>query len=96
MRIAPESPGALPMTPLLRRLLPALLVLAALAALPSAAAADGPYEPNNSFAQAHGPLTGGREYVAAQETQNDPDYFFFNTSGQRQLDIDVRGIVGLR
>lgn len=56
--------------------------------LPAVAAA-APYEPNDSFAQAHGPLQGGTDYSAAKDTDNDEDYYYFNTSGQRQLDISV-------
>lgn len=68
--------------------------LAALAALIlagglPAAAAGAPYEPNDSFAQANGPLVGGTAYASVIETDNDEDFFYFNTSGQRQLDIAV-------
>src|SRR4051794_4630072 len=53
----------------------------------AAVAVAAPYEPNDSFAQANGPLIGGQNYDAAIETSNDIDWYFFNTSAQRQLDI---------
>lgn len=48
-----------------------------------------PYEPNDTFLQAVGPLVGGQSYDATLENTPDEDFFFFNVSGQRQLDIAV-------
>jgi hypothetical protein len=63
------------------------LVVLLIALISSAPASAAPYEPNDSFAAANGPLIGGQTYSAAIETSNDVDWFFFNTTGQRQLDI---------
>lgn len=73
------------------------LALAAFALAAMAFSADAfaqAYEPNDSFAQASGPLEGGTDYTAKVETSNDLDYYYFNTSGQRQLDIAVTAISG--
>jgi hypothetical protein len=61
------------------------------------AAADGPYEPNESVTQAAGPLAGGSGYDAAIETSNDEDWFYFYTSGQRQFEVVLtyRGQTGI-
>lgn len=53
-----------------------------------------PYEPNDTVAQASGPLNGGQDYTAGIETGNDNDYYFFNVAGQRQLDIAVTELAG--
>jgi hypothetical protein len=69
--------------------------LALLATLVLAGAAEAaPYEPNDTFLQAAGPLSGGRDYVAAIETANDVDYYFFNTNGQRQIDASILDLGG--
>jgi PKD domain-containing protein len=54
----------------------------------SAPARAAPYEPNETMAQATGPIIGGASYYAAIETTNDEDWFRFNATGQ-QLDIAV-------
>lgn len=66
----------------------AALAVAAMVATPVTAGA-APYEPNDTVAQAFGPLVGGQDYEAVKETENDPDYYYFNVVGQRQLDISV-------
>jgi hypothetical protein len=58
----------------------------------TASAGAQSYEPNDGFNQAYGPLVGGQNYDAALETSNDQDYYYFNTSGQRQLDITMTGL----
>ena len=50
------------------------------------------FEPNDTSEQATGPLTGGRDYEGSKETENDVDFFYFNTAGQQQLDISVTGL----
>jgi hypothetical protein len=75
----------------------ALAVVAAvvgLAASVPGVAAAAPYEPNDSFNQAYGPLVGGQVYEAAKETSNDQDWYYLNTSGQRQIDVAVSGLTG--
>lgn len=48
-----------------------------------------PYEPNDTFSQATGPMQGGQDYAAAIENRGDQDWFYFNTVGQRQLDVSL-------
>ena len=70
------------------------LAYAALSLVVLASAHAQAFEPNDSVDQASGPLVGGQDYVAEINTINDPDYFYFNTSGQRQLDISVVSLNG--
>lgn len=51
-------------------------------------------EPNDSLTQAAGPMVGGQDYDAAIETANDFDWYYFNTVGQRQLDISLLSLSG--
>lgn len=51
------------------------------------AAADGPYEPNESVTQTFGPLAGGISYNGVIETSNDVDWFHFYIAGQRQFEV---------
>jgi hypothetical protein len=69
---------------------------AALAAMATSAsvAAAAPYEPNDSFLQATGPMVGGQNYEGAIETSNDVDWFYFNVNGQRQYDITLTSVSG--
>lgn len=68
-------------------------VLAAMTLLLAPASASGQaYEPNDTSEQASGPLVGGQDYTASKETQNDVDFYYFNTPGQVQLDIAVTGL----
>jgi hypothetical protein len=64
-------------------------IVLAVFALPAAALADGAYEPNNSASAAFGPLTGGSDYSAAIETENDQDWYGFYGFAQRQIRIHV-------
>ncbi|MBE2317365.1 hypothetical protein DVA67_015390 [Solirubrobacter sp. CPCC 204708] len=64
------------------------LALALFTAAP--AAADGPYEPNETLGAAAGPLPGGTTVLAARETENDVDWYAFYSSGARQLDIQLQ------
>jgi hypothetical protein len=62
--------------------------LSLLTVLPVAASsAQAPYEPNESLAQAYGPLLGGTSYTAGWETENDADWYYFYAHAQAQLDI---------
>lgn len=61
---------------------------------PGASAQAAPYEPNDTVAQAIGPLNGGQDYNAGIETSNDEDYYYFNVVGQRQLDISAAEVSG--
>ncbi len=70
------------------------LAYAALSVLSLASAHAQAFEPNDNADQASGPLLGGQDYVAEINTVNDPDYFYFNTSGQRQLDISLVSLNG--
>lgn len=64
-----------------------LVVALLVAGVLSAAAAAAPYEPNDTFGAANGPLIGGQAYQGAIETTNDVDWFFFNVAAERQLDV---------
>jgi hypothetical protein len=73
-----------------RALFPAALCALLFGGVPgSAFAQSGPFEPNDSLAQASGPLKGGTPYNAAFETDNDADWYYFYTSGQAPLDISL-------
>lgn len=69
-----------------RRMLPALLMALALTLFlaPSSAIA-APFEPNDSYIAATGPITAGTNYSGALETSNDRDYFFFYLPQLTQL-----------
>jgi hypothetical protein len=69
-------------------LVTALLLVAA------PARAQAPFEPNDSAAQATGPMVAGQPYAGAIETINDADWFFFVTTRQVQLDISILGVPG--
>jgi hypothetical protein len=71
-----------------------LLVGMLLALSGSAAHAQAPFEPNDSAAQATGPMVAGQTYSGAIETINDADWFFFLTTRQVQLDISILGVPG--
>jgi hypothetical protein len=58
----------------------------------SPAGAQAPYEPNDSLAQAWGPLAGGTDYRSTIETDNDQDWFYFYTSRSAQFDISFTGV----
>ena len=55
---------------------------------PSAQAA-GPYELNDSFNAAYGPLVAGTAYSGAFETENDADYFYFYLPVLTQLQFQL-------
>src|SRR6188474_1864084 len=54
-----------------------MLIVFSIFALPSSAAAAAPFEPNDAFNTAYGPLVAGTAYTGAFETQNDSDYLYF-------------------
>ena len=80
--------------PIRRGSVPAFLLCLALCAFAAPAALASSYQPNDSVLQAAGPLSGGTDYDAAIDTDNDPDYFYFNTNGQRQIDISMIELSG--
>lgn len=69
------------------RFIASLAAIAALMCAGAATALADQYDPNESTAQAHGPITGGQDYNAAFDTENDIEWFYFNVSGEQQLDI---------
>jgi hypothetical protein len=71
----------------------ALACLALALAVPASVQAQA-FEPNDNIDQASGPLVGGRDYTGQIETVNDVDFFYFNTSGQRQLDMSLVSLNG--
>jgi hypothetical protein len=62
-----------------------LAVLGLLLACAPAALAVGPFEPNDSYITAAGPISAGISYSGALETSNDVDYFYFYLPQQTQL-----------
>lgn len=50
-----------------------------------AASAVGPFEPNDNYISAAGPISAGTAYSGALETSNDVDYFYFYLPQQTQL-----------
>lgn len=79
-------------TPVRRRAMRWLLIMVAAvgaALLGAGAAHAAPYEPNDTFAQATGPMVAGQDYKGVIETNNDVDYFYFNVKEQRQIDVSL-------
>lgn len=60
----------------MHRLVVSIVAFGLLVIAPGASGA-GPYEPNDSFNTAYGPLSAGTAYPGAFETENDVDYFYF-------------------
>lgn len=56
---------------------------------PGSSAASSTSEPNESRAQAMGPMLGGTLYGGGFETSNDREWFYFYAAGRRALDIAV-------
>jgi hypothetical protein len=83
---------------LMRPLAISLCVAAAMLVPAASASAQAPYEPNDSYNTAFGPLTAGTTYSAAFETQNDVDYYFFYlpqlTQLRYTLSVPASGPVG--
>jgi hypothetical protein len=50
-----------------------------------AALAVGPFEPNDNYISAAGPISAGTDYSGTLETSNDIDYFYFYLPQQTQL-----------
>ena len=71
----------------LSRVVATIAVAGGLLAATTSAAHGQAYEPNDAFNQAYGPLVGGQNYDGQKETSNDQDWYFFNTTGQRQVGI---------
>lgn len=61
------------------------LALALLLPLGPSSIAAAPFEPNDSYITATGPVFSGTNYSGALETSNDRDYFFFYLPRQTQL-----------
>ncbi|HST39572.1 MAG TPA: hypothetical protein VLK58_08685, partial [Conexibacter sp.] len=49
-------------------------------------------EPNESAAQAFGPLSGGTPYAGSLDTENDVDWFWFYTSGPYAFDLSLTNV----
>ncbi len=60
-------------------------IIGTLAIGPSAALAVAPFEPNDSYITATGPISAGTTYSGAFETSNDVDYFYFYLPQLTQL-----------
>jgi hypothetical protein len=61
------------------------LVYALIAA--GTAGAAGEFEPNDGITQTAGPLSGGVDYTATYETENDRDWYRFYVRGQTQVTV---------
>lgn len=70
--------------------------LAMAAAFTSPAAAQPPYEPNDSILTGYGPLANNTSYTGGLETGNDRDYFYFyvTTAATAQLTFTVTNLGG--
>jgi len=75
-------------------MLTTVLATASIGLVAASPAGAAPYEPNETIAQAKGPLNGGESYSAAIENADDADYYYFNVVGQRQLDITITRAAG--
>lgn len=62
-----------------------VIALGMLLAYAPGALAVAPYEPNDSYISATGPISAGTTYSGALETSNDHDYFYFYLPQQTQL-----------
>jgi len=73
-----------------------LAILAASCFLPSFAAAEAPFEPNDALPSAAGPLLAGQTYAAALETPSDRDFFYFYVTapGAPQVALTVKNLGG--
>jgi hypothetical protein len=71
-------------------------LLAMLALSVSAAAAQPPYEPNDSLLTGYGPLANNTTYTATLETENDKDYYYFyvTTASTAQLTFTLTNLGG--
>lgn len=82
----------------LARLVAVVALLAALVAVGAVerASAQPPYEPNDSLLTAAGPLANNTTYTAADETENDVDYFYFyvTTPSTAQLTFTLTNLGG--
>src|ERR671920_1095104 len=67
----------------------AVFVTACVLALPGAADADGPYEPNQDIAESAGPIAGDSPISGAIETDNDEDWYRVNLHGGRQVSFVI-------
>jgi hypothetical protein len=61
------------------------VALALLLPFAASSMAASPFEPNDSYISATGPISAGTTYTGALETSNDRDYFFFYLPQQTQL-----------
>lgn len=64
-------------------------VAAAAAIAAPAALGSGPFEPNNTQAQAHGPLLEGQRYVGGMEAAGDVDWFYFDVENGRPIRLTL-------
>lgn len=71
-------------------------LLVTLAAVPSAKATEGPYEPNATLPTAYGPLAINQTYTAVMETENDKAFFYFyvTSSSTSQVMITLKNLGG--
>jgi hypothetical protein len=81
----------------MRKLAVSIIVSGLLVIAPGASAA-GPFEPNDSFNTAYGPLSADTTYSGVFETENDADYFYFYlpTLTQMQYQLVTPGDNGIQ
>ncbi len=73
-----------------------LSIAVSLALLAAPAAAESPYEPNDSLLSAAGPLVAGQTYDAALETSGDRDFYYFyaTSAAAARAELTVRNLGG--
>jgi len=82
----------------LRRALAAATTIGAVGlltlALAGAAYGKGEYEPNDSRDEAYGPISGGKQYVAEIDTENDVDWYLLYVKTYSQMDFMTTKLAG--
>jgi hypothetical protein len=53
---------------------------------------DDPYEPNNNFGEAYGPLMSGATYEALIWPDQDRDYFYLDVAAPRVLEVELQNV----
>jgi hypothetical protein len=76
------------------RVIAAALIFAAPFISTGVASADGPLEPNNTLAEAAGPLLLGGTYDAATEGSSDKDFFYFyvTSSPSARVELSIKNL----
>jgi hypothetical protein len=80
-----------------RRVLAAALIFAAPLVSTGVASAAGPFEPNNTLAEAAGPLLLSGTYDAATEGSSDKDFYYFyvTSAPSARIELTIKNLGGL-